>query len=201
MVAEEELWEKMIQGLRQGDPQVVQDFCAQYGAALQRLAKKHLPRALNPRVDPEDVVQSACRTFLRRVKEGEFQFDDNSKLWRLLCAITLTKIRETARFHLRQSRSLAREAHLPPNVGDSSSANFCPVDPGPTPGEAVEFDDQFQNLLASLDAEERQAVELKLQDYTYDEIAQQMHSSERTVRRILKRVQTRLSRTFEISDS
>ena len=38
---------------------------------------------------------------------------------------------------------------------------------------------------------ERQIVELKLQDYTNTEVAEQVGCSERTVRRILKRIQAR----------
>ena len=66
----------------------------------------------------------------------------------------------------------------------------------PTPAEAAEFADQFQAVLADLNEEERQLVELKLQDYTNEEAARQMACSERTVRRILKRVQQRLGQAF-----
>ena len=52
-------------------------------------------------------------------------------------------------------------------------------------------------LLASFDEEERQIIDLKLQDYTHEEVAQRLGSSERTVRRILKRVQSRLKRLME----
>jgi len=56
---------------------------------------------------PEDLVQSACRTFLRRAQIGQFRLADSEELWRLLCAITLTKVREQTRFHMRQKRGLA----------------------------------------------------------------------------------------------
>jgi RNA polymerase sigma factor (sigma-70 family) len=199
MSPEEEHWQRLIQGLRDGDRDVVREFCEQYGEPLHRVADQHLPAGLRRRVGPEDVVQSACRTFLRRARGGEFQFRDSEDLWRLLCAITLTKVREQARFHLRQRRGLDREEQALPTSSDDSVPGFHPIAPGPSPAEAVAFADQFQHVLAALDEEERQVVDLKLQECTNEEIAQRLNSSERTVRRILKRVQLRLARAFEPS--
>jgi len=195
---DEERWQRLIRGLRDGDGRVVREFCEQYGAMLYQVAEKHLPGALRRRVGPEDVVQSACRTFLRRAQGGEFELADSEGLWRLLCAITLTKVREQARFHLRQRRGVDQEVHPGPASGESTSG-FGPADPGPSPAEAAEFTDQFQQLVASLDEEERQIVDLKLQECTNEEIAERLGCSERTVRRILKRVQAKLARTFDIS--
>jgi RNA polymerase sigma factor (sigma-70 family) len=197
MAESEESWQRLIHGLRDGDGQIVQEFCEQYGEMLQRLADKHLAPGVRRRVGPEDVVQSACRTFLRRAKGGEFQLADSEALWRLLCAITLSKVREQTRFHLRQKRGLHREVEAALPSGDTSGADFQPVAPGPSPAEAAEFADQFQRVLAGLDEEERQVVDLKLQECTNDEIAERLGCSERTVRRLLKRVQAHLGRAFE----
>lgn len=196
-MTEEERWQRLIHGLRTADPQITREFCEQYSDLLEQIASRHLPQALRRRVGPEDVVQSVCRTFFRRAREGQFQLADSESLWSLLCAITLTKVREQTRFHLRQKRGLDQEVagRLCPDDGVPS---IGPAAPGPTPAEAAEFADQFQQLVASLDAEERQLVDLKLQQYTNAEAAEQMGCSERTVRRLLKRVQARLERVFEV---
>src|SRR5262249_47786585 len=134
---------------------------------------------------------------LRRARGGEFQLADSESLWRLLCAITMTKIREQARYHRRQKRGLDQEVAMP--AGDDSGAAWGMASAEPTPDEAAAFADQFQQLLASLDEEERQMVELKLQDLTHEEVAERLGCSERTVRRIIKRVQTRLEQVFPTS--
>src|SRR5439155_16100737 len=126
---------------------------------------------------------------------GEFQLADSEALWRLLCAITLTKVREQVRFHQRRKRGLDQEVQ-PEAESRPGAAHFEPVDPGPSPAEAAEFADQFQQLMASLDDEERQLVDLKLQQYTNEEAAERLGCSERTVRRLLKRMQDRLERAF-----
>ena len=198
---EESRWRNLIEGLRNGDRRTAQDFWDQYGGMLHGLAEKHLAEGVRRRIGPEDVVQSACRTFLRRARIGEFQLPDSESLWRLMCAITLTKVREQTRFHLRQKRGLQQEVHAlnQPDISGVGSS-FDQAAPGPTPAEAAEFEDQFRQLLATLDDEERQIVDLKLQDFTQEEIAERLDCSERTVRRILKRVQSRLSQVFDLEE-
>src|SRR5436309_3080786 len=155
----------MIEGLRTGDRSVVREFCDRYGKSLERLAEKHLTGGVRRRIGAEDVVQSACRTFLRRAQIGEFELADAEGLWGLLCAITLTKVREQTRFHLRQKRGIDREQPLDSDPQSSNAVGFQPVAPGPSPEEAAEFADHLQHLLASLDEEERQVVDLRLQEY------------------------------------
>lgn len=195
---DEASWNQWMARFRDGDPETVRAFWEQYGPMLHKVAAKHLADQLRRRIGPEDIVQSACRTFLRRAQGGQFQMDDAESLWRLLCAITLTKVREQARFHGRKKRGMNQEVHANP---DESSAGFQPVAPGPSPEEQVEFAEQFEALLGGLDEEERQIVDLKLQECTHDQIAEQLGISERTVRRIVKRVQSKLADAFPVTES
>jgi RNA polymerase sigma factor (sigma-70 family) len=198
MPGDEDQWRQLIEGLRAGDRQAARMFWEQYGQALHRVAEKHLGAAVRRRIGPEDVVQSACRTFLRRAQGGEFQLPDSEALWSLLCVITLTKVREQTRYHLRQKRGLAQEVHGLGDAGDASDPALNAAAPGPTPAEAAEFADQLEQVLASLDEEERRVVDLKLQEYTHEEVAERLGCSERTVRRVFKRVQARLARAFDV---
>ena len=183
---------RMIAGLRTGDGRAMQDFWDQYGAMLERLADRNLAPGLRRRLGPEDVVQSVCRTFLRRAKEGQFQLDTGGELWRLLCAITLTKVREKTRHHMRQKRGLQNEVAL--NASDESGRDASPASPQPGPVAEAEFADLMQAALAVLSEEERQMLELRIQGFRHEEIAEQLRCSVRTVGRILTRVQTQLER-------
>ena len=187
-------WDRLIAGLRDGDGEAARLFCARYGDALHRLAEKHLPAGLRRRVGPEDVAQSACRTFLRRAGGGEFQLADSEALWRLLCAITLTKVKEQTRFHLRQKRGLDQEVNPDPDA--SGAGRLEAPARGPSPADAAEFADQFEKLLGLLDDEGRQVVDLKLQEFTNEQVAEKLGCSERTVRRTVKRVQAELARAI-----
>jgi len=193
----DEQWQAWVFRLAAGDPAVVEEFCRDYGPRLQGLAAQHVSAGLRRREEPEDIVQSVCRTFLRRAKAGQFGLQEEGSLWRLLCAITLTKIREKERFHRRQKRGLDREQPLDPASDRSPAALPPPGKVVPSPAEAAEFAEQLAILLADLDDEQRAVAELKLQDYTNEEAARALRCSERTVRRILHRVQVRWQRILD----
>ena len=135
----------------------------------------------------DDVVQSVCRTFVRRAKQGKFELANRDSLWRLLCAITTAKTRQKVRFHGRQKRAAGRDRPLP--AGPQRGEQLAGADQ--TPSELVAFADQMQHLLGDLDEEQRRVVELRLQERTYPEIAAATGFSKRTVRRIVKAVQTK----------
>lgn len=178
-----------IAGLRSADPRRLEQFWARFGPLLQNLADKNLSPGIKRRLGPEDVAQSACRSFLRRAREGEYHFDDADSLWRLLCAITLTKVREKTRFHMRQKRGVQFEAGHD-GTGDATAGSADPA-------QVAEFNDFLAAVLASLDEEERIMLELRLQNCTQEEIAERLGCSERTVRRILKRVQGNFEKLAE----
>jgi len=179
----------LIEGLRSGEQEALTAFWNHYGPMLERLADRNLAQGLRRRFGPEDIVQSACRTFLRRAQAGEFEIDSSDGLWRLLCAITLTKLRQQARFHGRKKRDLRQEKHL-----DSINLQGRPKIPqvaaeASVPEEAVEFADQMQALIGSLEDKEREILELKLQQVDNEEIARRLGCAERTVRRRLQRIE------------
>jgi RNA polymerase sigma factor (sigma-70 family) len=189
----DEDWQRLIDGLRAGDTSTEQGFWSRYGEALFRLAEKRLSPQLQARVGPEDVALSACRTFLRRARAGEFHLADSAALWKVLCILTLTKVREQARFHRRRKRSVDREVRLDVSSDANATIVLDVMDPRSEPAEAVALADQMEALFARLDEQERQVVALKLQDLTNDEVALHMNLSERTVRRTLKRVEVKLA--------
>jgi RNA polymerase sigma factor (sigma-70 family) len=95
------------------------------------------------------------------------------------------------RYHRRQKRTVEQEIRFerPP----TESGAFDVVDPHTDRPQAEDLADRLAEVLGALSPEEREVVDLKLQDLTNEEIALQLNSSERTVRRILKRVSTRLA--------
>ena len=191
-------FDRLIQGLRSGDSRTESWFWERYGPLLEELAGRHLGGNMQRRFGPDDVAQSACRTFMRRAQLGQYEVPDAASLWRLLSAIALSKVREQARFHRRQRRNVYQETGTDDAVdnesGDRSDLLF--VDRQPTPDDAVAFADQFQQLIGSIAPEEREIVELKLQDRSNSEIARQMRYSERSIRRILARIRSRFEDAF-----
>ncbi|MEM7473377.1 MAG: ECF-type sigma factor [Planctomycetota bacterium] len=179
-------WLELVHGVRDGDSRSCHDFWNRFGPMIERVAKHRLSPAMQRRVGPESISLSVCRSFFRRAQEGKFELEDEDAVWRLLCAITVNKTRMKARFHLNQKRGLQVESR-PENF----ESQF--PDSQPDPADEVEFSDQLEVLMQSFNREEASVLEMKLQRYTHEEIAKKLDVSERTVRRMNKRIQARLS--------
>ena len=189
-----------VEQLVRGDDAVVQEFWQRYGSRLQRFAEVRMAPRLQQRVGPDDVVQSVCRTFVRRTRKGELRLSGSESLWRLLCAITLTKVRQHARFHYRQKRSVRRElAQSEQSPEEATPFAEQLMGNEPTAEEVVAFAEQMEQLLNALDEDERLLVQLRLEGLRQDEIANRMGCSERTVRRLLSRVRSRWKTLLEDS--
>ncbi len=177
--------ETLIEGLREGDARVFGEFMRGFRPALERIAEGRIEPRLARRVSAESVAQSVCRTFLRRASGGRFELTDGDSLWRLLCAMTLNKVRERRRQHRRQKRDMDREVPMEAAGGDLRTA-------APTPDELAAFEEILANELESFTDEERLVFELRLRELPQAAIAEEIDASERTVRRILKRLEARL---------
>ncbi len=186
-------WAAWVRQLADGDEQVTTEFWNLFGARIRALADNNLTGNLHRRVEPDEIANSACRTFLRRAKSGQFELPDSESLWRLMCTITLAKTSAYARYHLAQKRGVQRES----SSQAGSSALARPVveslaSKNPSQEEIVDFQDQFLYLMDSFDSESQQIVQLKLEQHTNAHIAEQMGCAERTVRRKIKQVQATL---------
>src|SRR5262245_31380615 len=77
---------------RGGDESAAEELFRRYCGRLTALARSRLSQALAARVDAEDVVQSAYRSFFRLARGGDVVLRASGDLWRLLVRITLRKV-------------------------------------------------------------------------------------------------------------
>ena len=180
-------FEQLVTAMRAGEDDAFSWFWNRFGQSLQGIADKQLSAKIQRRVGADDIVQSACRTFFRRVTDGQFTLPDADALWRVLCTITLTKARRAGRDQNRQKRSPSREVYIEPGDDREPVSAASDSDAALT----VQMADQLELLLGELKPEECQIVDLKLQHFTNIEIAEQMECSERTVRRLFQRIESR----------
>jgi RNA polymerase sigma-70 factor, ECF subfamily len=173
--------------LRNGDERAASEVVDLYADRLVRLASRRISQRLASRIGAEDIVQSVFRTFFHRARQGEFELHDREDMTRLLARITLRKTFRQVAHHLRDKRSVAREA-----VADDDSQKFLLglLAREPAPEEAVALLDEMETLLAGLKDDDRRIVELKLQGYTSLEIADQLGVSDRKVRRLMERLRS-----------
>src|SRR5262245_4565831 len=69
---------------QQGDEAAAAALYARYAGRLHALARRRLTPQLARRLDPDDVVQSACRSFFTGARAGRYVVRNDEELWRLL---------------------------------------------------------------------------------------------------------------------
>ncbi|GAB5439807.1 MAG: hypothetical protein Fues2KO_01560 [Fuerstiella sp.] len=174
---------QLYRSLRAGRESAAEQIYLRFQERLIRLARSRLSPALARRIDPEDVVQSAYRSFFVASREDRFQINESGQLWSLLVTLTLRKVARTAAVHTASRRSVQVEVDL-----SDFGAIAQEPDRQHDAEHAVALADEVCRLLRSLSPRDRRIVELYLQGESKAAIAAELHLSERSVRRVLRQV-------------
>jgi RNA polymerase sigma factor (sigma-70 family) len=170
----------------------------QFSQRLIGLARCHLDARLKNKVDPEDVVQSAYKSFFLRYGDQTLVTQGSDALWSLLTLITLRKCADRARYYRADCRDVNQEVRAA--VGSEPEFWREAVSREPTPEHAVVLAETVEKILRDVGADERLVVELSLQGYSTQEISEQLSRAERSVRRLRERVRKYLEQLQEADD-
>lgn len=96
---------------RSGDRAAAGELYERYARRLRDLAAH---RTAGGPIEPDDVVQSAFRTFLAGVGRGLYDVPDGQDLWALLVVVALNKVRAYARSASAAKRAAAGCPTRPP---------------------------------------------------------------------------------------
>jgi RNA polymerase sigma-70 factor (ECF subfamily) len=185
-------FDDLMQRLRGGDEQAAQDIFQRFARRLIGLARKQLDGKLRAKVDPEDVAQSALRSFFVHHAEGQYELDNWDALWSLLTVITLRKCGYQTRHFRTAGRDVRREQSPRDGAEDDSSSSFVAISGEPTPSEAYRLAETVEILLREMDERDRPILLLGLQGLSTPEISAQIGRAERTVYRALERIRVKL---------
>jgi RNA polymerase sigma-70 factor (ECF subfamily) len=177
--------------LQSKDDAAAQQLFARFARQLIALAHRHINAGLRHKVDPEDIVQSAYKSFFFRYNAANLDVANWNSLWGLLTLITVRKCAERADYHRAERRDTAREVSQALSDGGKWRE---PLGREPTPLEAAVLSETVDHLLAGLDEDERPVLELSLQGHTTREISERLGRAERTVRLLREGIRHRLER-------
>jgi RNA polymerase sigma-70 factor (ECF subfamily) len=155
-----------------------------------------LPERLAGRIDSEDVVQSAYRSFFAGAQAGRYDLERGGDLWNLLVTITLHKLFDQVERYSTQKRAVHREQPFSSEKA-LQGLQACLAADEPSPLEAVALIDRIEQLMRRLEPWEPSILELRLQGHDLNEIAARTQWSQRTVRRVLDKVKGHLQRWQE----
>jgi RNA polymerase sigma factor (sigma-70 family) len=176
----------LIKQYKAGSQSAAGELFDRYCEKLMRLAQRRIGQRMASRVDPEDVIQSAFRTFFVRVRNDEFTFDGENDLFKLLVRLTVNKALRQIAHH----RAAKRDPHREAGQGaDDSDILAGVMAHEPSPDVEVAVLDEFERFLSQLPDFERKVLELKLHGNTTTEIAEALGSYDRKIRRVLERIE------------
>lgn len=171
-----------------GEQDAATEFHRRYVEKLLSLIQRNLAKRFSTRVDAEDVADSVLRTFFGAVADGRQQISPSDDVWKLLQTIALNKVRNHAKFHDAQKRSVRRTV-----------SDYVAIEPlgEPTEQEAVEITDLIENLVRSLEAPVAKTMEMLLAGNSVDEISAALNVSTRSVRRYREQIADQLKTALE----
>ncbi|MCA9109010.1 MAG: sigma-70 family RNA polymerase sigma factor [Planctomycetaceae bacterium] len=183
---------ELVERWRQGDQQAANELYQRYVERLSGIVTAQLADRLRSRTDPDDVLQSACRSFFRRVQDGQFEFDADDDVWKLLVTISLNKLRSQVRKHSAAKRDAGQEL--------SRSSNEIPdefhmekLSETPSPVEAFIFTEMIERVSAKLGADHAVLLQLRMEGHSQQEIADALQTSDRSIRRMLDNIKAALN--------
>jgi RNA polymerase sigma-70 factor, ECF subfamily len=190
-MADEGSFAALMERLDAGEDDASREVFRRFARQLIALARVQFERRLAFRVDPEEVVQSAFKSFFARHRRGALRFENWCGLWGLLTRITLRKCADRAHYLRAQRRDVAREASAP--AGQDQPWQLA-QDREPLPHEAAVLAETVERLFRAAGPDERPVLELSLQGYTPVEISLRLGRALRSVQRLRERIRKRLER-------
>jgi DNA-directed RNA polymerase specialized sigma24 family protein len=185
---------RLIANLKAGDDSAAQQLWQRYFQRLVHLARSRLRSARRAGTieDEEDAALNAFDSFCRGATGARFpQLADRDDLWRLLVVLTVRKVcgqLERQGADKRGGHRLVGEAALINAASAGASLDHL-AGHEPSPEMAALVIDEYRRLRNGLRSDTlRQVLDLRLEGYTREEIAERLGCAERAVKRKLNAI-------------
>ncbi|MBI1248535.1 protein kinase [bacterium] len=183
--------QQLLAALRQEDAAAEDEVLRQFWTRLVPLIRRRMGHRLRQRLDPEDIAQSALRSFFARARENQFTLTQKGDLWRLLAAISIHKTRRHYQHHMAAKRSLQKEDSLEANPAVELGANQLPVE------ITIEIRELIDQAIGTFPPETHEAIKRYLSNQASEEIAHAIGKSPRTIRRWVQAFRAQLQQLLK----
>ena len=184
MLTQADGFARLLHRVKEGSEEAMLELVENYGAHVFRAVRRRLNRAIRSKFDSGDFVQAVWASFFEnRTRLADFA--SAKDLITFLARMAKNKVIDENRRHLfLQRRNVNREMPL-----YESNAGETVVSPAPTASELVYADERLHQLTTAQSIRSRQVVELRRCGATYREIAAALGVEQRTVQRVLQRLE------------
>lgn len=177
---------ELLSAWKEGDQSAASILYERYQARLMALVRSRQSNKLARRIDPEDIVLSAYRSFFVASRSGRLGSGSDDDLWPLLTTFVLRKLSRQSRRHTADRRSIDQEQQPGSDWVEDIVSHEA------TAEQAAILSDEVERLLATLDDTAREVLVRTLQGDDAGKIARELGVNERTVRRALERIRAEL---------
>jgi RNA polymerase sigma-70 factor (ECF subfamily) len=156
------------------------------------MVRARLPRKLRTQFDSVDFVQAVWQSFFERMQRNPRDFVNADHLRGFLAGVVRNKVLEQHRRLTRTEKyDVSREERLYVRRGDREVLREV-VSPDPSPSETAQAADRLEQLIAGRSQREIDVLTLRRQGLTLAEIGVRTRMDERSVRRVIESVRSRL---------
>jgi RNA polymerase sigma-70 factor (ECF subfamily) len=174
-----------MQQVRAGSQEAAWELIERYGPHIQRAVRRRLHASLRSKFDSIDFVQSVWASFFTSRNQA-VQFDTPESLIAFLAALARNKVVDEFRRRVQtEKHDITRERALHEDIDVSPESV-----PGPeaTPSQVAVARERWNRLVDQQPEHYRQIIQLRFEGKTQEEIAREIGVNERTVRKILERL-------------
>jgi RNA polymerase sigma factor (sigma-70 family) len=181
----------LIEKARLGDEAAVAALLGRFEPEVRTMVRVRLPRVLRNQLDSMDIVQAVWTSVFAR-PDDVARFADVGQFRGFLAGVARNKVYEEHRRRTRTKKyDLGREERLYVRKGERDVPREV-ASPDATPSEEVQAEERLDQLTRGRPLEEVRVVQLRRQGLTFDEIAQRLGISERSVRRVIESIRERM---------
>lgn len=183
-------FDHLLSRVRRGSHAAVEELIEQYRPYVVRVVRRRLNKRLRTLFDSSDFVQTVWKSFFAdRGNLGSFQTPDS--LVRYLAVMARNKVVEEFRRRFQtEKRNMNREQLLESSSVDRSAALVAKQ---PTPSENAVARERWDGLLEGRPDRHQEIVRLRAEGFNCQEAALLLNINEKTVRRIIKKLEAEQS--------
>ncbi len=177
-----------MEGVQSGSQDAAWELIEIYGPHVRRVVSRKLDGRIRSKFDSTDFVQAVWASFFRPSSQPR-EFDHPKALVAYLAKMARNKVVEEMR------RRFETEKYDVTKEKPIGGADDCPSAQDvrqATPSQEAIAREQWERLLANQTEQHRQVVQLRFEGCTFTEIAEQLDIHERTARKVIHRMLSRV---------
>lgn len=188
MVEPKSRFQSLMEQIAGGSEAAVERLLGLYGDHLYRAVRRRLNRALRPKFDTSDFVQAVWASFF--CNPGQLaRFGHSSEFVAYLTRMANNKVIDECRHRLQTQKA---NVNCERSISGDASQEVAVPGREPSPSQVAIVHEEWERMKGEVPSRYQQILSLRAAGETLEEIALRLGVNEKTVRRVLSRLRSRM---------